>query len=105
MLGEGAASAFGEDGDFGAEFVAGGEVGFGLAVFVDAFVLGDDAGDSFAFVNERGAAELGEKIYAGGFDETAQPFHNFVEGDDVVAFIFKGRGRERETEGRILGEE
>jgi hypothetical protein len=48
---ERAASAFGEDGDFGAEFVAGSEVGFGLAVFVEAFVFGDDADDDVAFVN------------------------------------------------------
>ena len=97
--------AFGEDGDFGAKLVAGREVVFGLAVFVDAFVFGNDAGDSFAFVNEGGAAELREKIYAGAFHQTAHPFHNFVEGDDIVAFVFERRRREREAEGRIFGEE
>ena len=46
LFGERAARAFGEDGDFGAEFVAGRVVVFGLAVFVEAFVFGDDAGDA-----------------------------------------------------------
>jgi len=51
IFGERAAGAFGEDGDFGAKFVAGSEVRFGLAVFVEAFVFGDNAGDAGPFVN------------------------------------------------------
>jgi hypothetical protein len=50
------------------EFIARSEIGFGLAVFVEAFVFGDDAGDAFAFVNESGAAEFFKDIDAGGFD-------------------------------------
>ena len=68
---ERAARAFGEDGDFGAEFVAGRVVVFGLAVFVEAFVFGDDAGDAIAFVDELRAAEFFEDVDAGGFDQAA----------------------------------
>ena len=89
LLGERAARAFGEHGDFGAEFVAGSVVVFGLAVFVDAFVFGDDAGDAVVFVNQFGAAELREEIDAGFFDQAAEPFRDFVERDDVVAFVFE----------------
>ena len=94
LFGERAARAFGEDGDFGAKFVAGRVVVFGLAVFVDAFVFGDDAGDAVVFVDEFGAAELREEIDAGFFDEAAEPFGDFVEGDDVVAFVLEGRRRD-----------
>src|ERR1700722_11163386 len=83
FFGQRAAGAFGEDGDFGAKFVAGGEVVFGLAVFVDAFVFGDDAGDAVAFVDQFPTGELGEEIYAFLFDEAAEPFDQFVEGNDV----------------------
>ncbi len=68
---ERAAGAFGEDSDFGAEFVAGSEVVFGLAVFVEAFVFGDDAGDAVAFVNQLRATEFLEDVYACSFDEAA----------------------------------
>src|SRR5580704_14692531 len=60
LFGERTARAFGEDGDFGAEFVAGRVVVLGLTVFVDAFVFGDDTGDAVVFVDEFGAAELRE---------------------------------------------
>ena len=46
IFGERAARAFGEHGDFRAQLVAGREVVFRLAVFVDAFVFGEDAGDA-----------------------------------------------------------
>ncbi len=105
LLGERAARAFGEDGDFGAQFVAGRVVVFGLAVFVDALVFGDDAGDSVVFVDEGGATELREEIYAGGFHQAAQPFHELVERDDVVAFVLERRRRDRKSQGRVLGEE
>ena len=68
---ERAARAFGEDSDFGAEFVAGSVVVFGLAVFVEAFVFGDDAGDAVAFVDQLRAAKFLEDVYASGFDQAA----------------------------------
>jgi len=68
---ERAARTFGEDGDFGAEFVAGIEVGFRLAVFVETFVFGDDTGNAVPFVNELRAAEFLEDVHAGGFDQAA----------------------------------
>jgi len=48
---ERAACAFGEDGDFGFQFVAGLIVVFRLAIFVDAFVFRDDAADAVAIIN------------------------------------------------------
>ena len=68
---ERAAGAFGEDCDFGAEFVAGSVVVFGFAVLVEAFVFGDDAGDAFTFVDELSAAEFFEDVDAGSFDQAA----------------------------------
>src|SRR5207245_1376993 len=64
VFGQRAARAFGEHGDFRAEFVAGRVVVLGLAVFVHAFVFGDDSGDALAFINQLRAAELREEIYA-----------------------------------------
>ena len=52
FLGQRAARTFGQHGDLGAQFVAGREVVFGLAVLVEALVFGDDAGDAVAFVNQ-----------------------------------------------------
>src|SRR5580700_5971263 len=69
IFGERAARAFGEDGDFGAELVAGSEVVFGLAVFVEAFVFSDDAGYAFAFVDELRAAKFFEDVDTSGFDQ------------------------------------
>ncbi len=51
LFGERAARAFRKDGDLGAQFVSRRVVVLGLAVFVDAFVFGDDAGDALAFVD------------------------------------------------------
>ena len=104
FFGQRAAGAFGEDGDFGAKFVAGGEVVFGLAVFVDAFVFGDDAGDAVAFVDQFPTGELGEKIDAFLFDEAAEPFDQFVEGDDVIAVILQRRRSDWGLQGFFFGE-
>jgi hypothetical protein len=60
LFGERSARAFGEHRHFGAQFVAGRVVVLRLAVFVDAFVVGDDSGDSAALVNQFRARELRE---------------------------------------------
>ncbi len=105
IFGERAARAFGEDGDFGAEFVAGSEIVFGLAVFVEAFVFGDDAGDAVAFVNQRCAAKFFEDVDASGFDEPAEPFCELAKRNDVVAFVLKRRRSDGKTERGVFGEE
>ena len=51
FFGERAARTFGKHGHFRAKFIAGREVVLGLAVFVDAFVFGDDPRKAVAFVN------------------------------------------------------
>ena len=73
FFGQRAAGAFGEHGDFGAKFVAGGEVVFGLAVFVDAFVFGDDAGDAVAFVDQFPPANCVKRFTP--FCSTRPPSH------------------------------
>ena len=59
----------------------------------------------FAFVNELRAAELREEIYAGVFDQATEPFGDFVERDDVVAFVLEGRRSDGKAEGGVFGEE
>jgi len=65
-----------------------------LAVLVQAFVFSDDAGDAVAFVNQFRTAEFFEQVYARVFDQATHPLHQFVERDDVVAGIVKGRRRD-----------
>ena len=54
------------------------------------------------FVDELRAAELREEIYAGFFDQAAEPFGDFVERDDVVAFVLERRRRDGKAEGGAL---
>ena len=99
FLGQRAARTFGEHGDFGAQFVAGSEVVFRLAVLVDALVFGQDAGDAVFFVEQFPAGKLSEKIHALFFDQAAEPFHQLVERDDVIAVILQ----RRRSDGKLVG--
>src|SRR5215469_18010517 len=72
LLGQRAAWAFGDDGDFCAQFVSGRKVGFWLAILVEPLVFCDDAGNALTFVNQIGAAEFLENIDAEGFHEVAE---------------------------------
>src|SRR5690242_1811409 len=72
LLGERAARALGEHGDFGAQLVAGREVVLGLAVLVDAFVFGDDSGDTVTLIDQFSAAKFFENVHAGGFYEPTE---------------------------------
>ena len=47
---------------------------------------------------------MGEEIHAGFFDQFAQPFHQSVEGDDVVAFVLERRRRYGKTKRGALCE-
>ena len=105
LLGERAARAFGEHCHFCAQFVTGREIVLGLAVLVDAFVFGDDAGDAIAFVNQFAAAELCEKVYAGGFHQAAEPLGDFVQRNDVIAGVHKRRRSNRRAERGTFGKE
>ena len=91
LLGERAARAFGKDGDFRAQFVSGREVVFRFAVLVHAFIFGEDAGDAVFVVEQFPAGKLREEVHALFFDEAAEPFHQLVERDDVVAMILQRR--------------
>ncbi len=97
-----------------AQFVARSEVGFRLAVLVEAFVFGDDAADAIAFVgrfaaairkDELRAAEFLEDVDASGLDQPAEPLDELIEGDDVIALVLEGRRRNRKAEGRIFREQ
>ncbi len=104
LLSEGTARAFGKDSNFGAEFVARREVVFGLAIFVEALVFRDHAGNAGAFVNQFGAAKFLEDVHSTCFHESPEPFRDFAERDDVVALVLERRRSDRETERRLLGE-
>ena len=60
FFGERSARAFGKNSHFCAQFVARRVVVLGLAFLVDAFVLGDHAGDAAALVNQIFACKLRE---------------------------------------------
>ena len=90
-FGERTARAFREHGDFRAQLVAGREVVFRLAVFVDAFVFGQDAGDSIFFVEQFPSGKLREDIDAFFLDKSAEPLHEFVERNHVVPVIAQRR--------------
>src|SRR4051812_40761765 len=66
LLGERAARAFGEDSDLGAKVISGLEVGFGLVVLVEAFVVGADAEDLRAAGDAAFAPGGGVASLAGG---------------------------------------
>ena len=100
---ERAAGAFGEHSDFGAKLVAGREVIFRFAVLIHAFVFGEDARDSVFFVEKFAACELREKIHAFLFHQATEPFHEFVERDDVVAMILQRRRRDGQLVGVFFG--
>ena len=108
LLGEGAARAFGQHGDLGAQLVAGREVVLGLAVFVHAFVFGQNAGDSFfsavRVIDQIPAGKLGEEVDAFFFHQAAEPFGEFVDRDHVVAVILQRRWRDGKLPGVFFGE-
>src|ERR1700726_274979 len=95
--------SFGQYRYFGAKFVSRRKIGFRLAVFIYALIFGDYAGDSLALVDQRSSAKLRKKTYACSFHEPAHPFHNFVEGNNVIALVFEWRRSQWEANGRILG--
>ena len=105
FLGERSARPFGEHRHLGAQFVARREVVLGLAVLVDALVVGDDAGDSVAFVDQLRAGKLREDIHARLLDQAAQPLHQLVHRDNVVAVIAQRRRRDRQFPGVARGQE
>src|SRR5229473_7317126 len=105
VFGQRAARAFSEHGDFRAEFVAGREGVLGLAIFIHAFVFGDDSGDALALVNQLRAAELCEEIYARLFHQAAKPLHELAQRNNVIAAVLEWRRGDGKAIGGILGEE
>ena len=98
LLGQRAARAFGENDDLGLQVVARLEVRFLLAVLVDALVVGAHAADASGFEQQLRAGEAGEDRDAGLFHFAAQPLHELVDRDDVVAVIAHGRRRDGKLE-------
>jgi hypothetical protein len=74
-----------------ARFVTRREVVFRFAVFVHALVFGKDSGDAVFFVEQFPAGKLREKIDAFFFHQAAEPFHQLIQRDDVVAMILQRR--------------
>ena len=75
-----------------------------MAFFVHAFVVGADAGDAVAVVKKFGAGESGEDGDAGFFDLAAQPLHEAIQRDDVVAMVAQRRRSDGQLELALLGE-
>ncbi len=105
LLGKRAAGAFRQHRYLGAKLIARRKVVLRLAIFVETFVLGDDTRDSVAFVNQFGAAELLEDVDVRGFHQPAQPFCDFAERDDIVAFVLERGRSDGEAEGGVFREE
>src|SRR5579885_409282 len=100
LLGAVAASAFSQNSDLRPQIIPGLEVRLWLAVLVDAFVVGANAGhthslrvDAVVFKQELRAGKSGEDRDAGLFDFLSEPFYELVDRDDVVAMIPQ-RGRD-----------
>ena len=98
LLGQRAARALGKNDDLGLQIVAGLEVGFLLAVLVHAFVVGAHARHAAGLEQQLGAGESGEYGDARLFNLAAQPLHEPVDRDHVVAVIAHGRRRDGELE-------
>ena len=101
LFGAVAPCALREDGDFGAEVVAGLEVGLGLTLLVDSLVVGANSGDvvflPVSLVEEQfGGGESGEEGDSGLLDLGGEPLHEFVDGDDVVAVVAQRRRHDGE---------
>ena len=97
FFGERATRALGKHGDSGAQFIAGREIVFGLAIFVEAFVFSDDAGDSVSLINKFGTAKFLEDVDACSFHQPTKPFRDFAERNDVIAFVLKRRWSDWKT--------
>src|SRR5450432_1771001 len=95
LLGERTTRPFREYGHFGAQFVAGREVCFRLAVFVQPLIFGNHAADAIVLVDKFRAAKFLENVNASGFHQTNEPLYKFVERDNIVARILKRRWRDR----------
>ena len=93
------ARTFREHRHFRTQFVSRSEVVFRLPEFVHAFVFGEDARNPILFVEQFPAGKLGEDVDAFFFDDAAEPFHDFVERDDVVSVIRERWRRNRQLEG------
>src|SRR6185437_7420997 len=94
MFGERTACPFGEHSNLRAKLVTWSEVVLGAIVLVASFILGDDSGDSIAFVDKLRAGKLREDVYARRFDQPAQPLHQLAERDHIIAVIAQWRRRD-----------
>ncbi len=104
LLGQRSARAFGENGDFSVEIVTRLEVGLRMAFLVHTFVIGLNAGNAVAVEKQFRACESGEDRNAGLFDLAAQPLHEAIQGDDVIAVIAQRGRRDGQLELALFGE-
>src|SRR5260370_11785909 len=87
MLGQRAAGSLSEHWNLGAKLITWHEVVFRLSFLVTAFVFGNYAGDRFSFVNELRTGELRKDVDAFFLDKRAEPLHQLIQRDDVIAVI------------------
>src|SRR5262249_57355222 len=87
-----------------AQFVARGDVVFGLTVPVESLVFGDYAADAVALVNGLGSAKFLEHVDAGGLHEPAEPLRDFAQRNDVVALVLKRWRSDGDAKRRVLCE-
>src|SRR4029077_15962797 len=76
-----------------------------MPFFVDALVVGANTNHAVALEQKLGAGEPGEHRDPGFLDLAAQPLHELVQRDDIVAVVAQKRRRNRELEFRFLGKE
>ena len=105
LLGERATRAFGENHDFGVQIVAGLEVGFSLAGLSTPLSSVRTPTTRSSSHQQFGAGEAGEDGDAGFLHFAAQPLHEAVQGDDIVAVIAQRRRRDGQLEFAFLRQE
>ena len=93
-----AARALGKDDDLGFQIVPRLEIGFLLAILVDAFVVGANAGDAPRVEQQFRAGKAGEQGNSCLFHLAAQPLYELVNRDNVVAVVAHRRRRDGELE-------
>jgi hypothetical protein len=78
---------------------------FALAVFSNPAIAGADAGHSIAVVEHVDTREPGEDVDALALDKPAQPLHETIERNDVVAVVSQRRRNDRKRQLARAGEE
>ena len=105
LFGQRSARPFRQHRDLRLQVISGLKVRLLLVLLVDAFVVGADAGDLFAFSKQLRAGKSGENGDARLLNFFSQPLYKAVDGDHVVAVVLQRRRRDGQAVLAFFGEE